>query len=283
MRQTAPPSAPAAAPGVPPGGAKGEHGSLPARRGRGVRVAFLSATMLLGVGGFTLYALWESLRPPAGPVRAGGLQVQLTTMPDPARVGENQVEVGLRQDGQAVADARVELRYALDPLSGGGPLAMADAETLGDGRYRGGVVFTRPGPWQLTVLVKRPGRTDVEAAYTFNLALDASATIAGEIRLKPGLEGIVGPGAALFVFARRGPGPPVAAKRFGAPRFPTRFVLSQADAMAGGTFEGELTVGALLKMDGRAGPAAAGDLEGRAPGLVRVGRRDLMIELDRAR
>ncbi len=42
-----------------------------ARRSRGVRVAILSAVLLLGVGGFTLFALWESLSPPAGPVRAG--------------------------------------------------------------------------------------------------------------------------------------------------------------------------------------------------------------------
>ena len=274
MRDTAP----------PPSKAR-DVKSAPAdtRRARGVRIAILSAALLLGVGGFTLYALWESLGPPAGPVRAGGLQIQLATTPAPARVGENQVEVGLRQDGQAVADARVEFRYALDPLSGGGAQAEAEAETLGGGRYRGAVTFSRPGPWQLTVLVKRPGRADVEASYTFNLALDAAATIAGQIRLRPGLEGLVTPGAALFVFARRGPGPPVAAKRVAAPKFPLQFALSQADAMAGGAFEGELTVAALLKMDGQAGPPTAGDLEGRAPGLVRVGTRDLVIELDRAR
>ncbi len=283
MRQTSPPSAASPSPGGPAGGSEGKHAPPAGRRLRGARVAVLSAAMLLGVGGFTLYALWESLSPPAGPVRAGGLQIRLATTPVPARVGENQVEVGLRQDGQAVADARVELRYALDPLSGGGALAVAETEALGDGRYRGAVAFTRPGPWQLTVLVKRPGRTDVEANYTFNLAPDASATIAGEIRIKAGLEGVVKPDAALFVLARRGAGPPVAAKRVAAPQFPVRFTLSQADAMAGGAFEGEVTVVALLKMDGRAGPLAAGDLEGRAPGLVRVGTRDVSIELDRAR
>lgn len=283
MRQTALPPAPPPSGGVPAGEATRHQESPPPRRERGVRAVVLSAAMLLGVGGFTLYALWESLSPPAGPVRAGGLQIQLTTVPDPARVGENQVEVGLRQNGEAVADAQIELRYGLDPLSGGGGLAVADAEALGRGQYRGAVAFTRPGPWQLTVLVKRPGRADAEAHYTFNLAVDASATIAGEVRMKPGMQGMLRPGAALFVFARRGPGPPVAAKRIAAPQFPVRFALSQADAIAGGAFEGELTVVALLKMDGQAGPPAAGDLEGRAPGLVHVGRRDLVIELDRAR
>ncbi len=274
MRHTAPP---------PPNAQDAEGARADTRRARGVRVAILSAAMLLGVGGFTLYALWETLGPPAGPVRAGSLQFELTTTPDPARVGENQVEVGLRQDGQAVADARVEFRYALDPLSGRGAQEVAEGEPLGGGRFRGVVAFSRPGPWQLTVLVKRPGRADVEASYTFNLALDTAATIAGRIRLRPGLEGLVKPGAALFVFARRGPGPPVAAKRIAAPVFPIQFALSQADAIAGGAFEGELTVAALLKMDGQAGPPGAGDLEGRAPGLVRVGTRDLVIELDRAR
>ena len=247
-----------------------------------MRVGALSAALLLGVGGFTLFALRESLKPPAGLVRAGGLQIHLGTAPNPARVGVNKVEVGLREGGQAVEEARVELRYTLDPMVGANPTMAVEAEAIGGGRYRGQVDFGRPGPWQLTVLVRRPGRPDVEAAYTFNLAPDPAAVIAGQVRLGAGLEGLVRPAAALFLIARRGPGPPVAVKRIADPRFPLAFTLSQADAMAGGAFEGELELVARLKMDGRAGPLAAEDLEGRAPGAVRVGTRDVVVVIDRA-
>ena len=251
-------------------------------RRRGVRVAALSAALLLGVGGFTLFALWESLKPPAGPVRAGGLHVQLVTAPHPARVGANQVEVNVRQGDEPVGDARVELRYILDPMVGANPMQVADTEAVGGGRYRGQVEFARAGPWQLTVLVKRPGRPDVEAQYPFNLAPDPAAVIGGQVRLGPGLGARPGQGAALFIFARRGPGPPVAARRIADPRFPVAFTLSQSDAMAGGAFEGELEVVARLKMDGQAGPLGPGDAEVKTPAPVRVGTRDLVLVLDRA-
>jgi len=66
MRHTASPSV------NPP---EGETPASAPRRSRGLRSALLSALLLLGVGGFTLFALWESLRPPTRPVRAGGLRV----------------------------------------------------------------------------------------------------------------------------------------------------------------------------------------------------------------
>lgn len=271
--QTAPP------PAHPP-----EAGSYSSarRRGRGLRVGVLSAALLLGVGGFITFALWESLKPPAGPVRAGGLQIRLVTTPSPARVGVNDVRIDLEESGRAVDGARVELRYTLDPMVGANPTMVADAETIGAGRYRGRVDFSRPGPWQVAVLVKRPGRPDVETQYTFNLALDSSAVIAGEVRLAPGLAARMPPGAALFLIARRGPGPPVAVKRVADPRFPLAFTLGQADVMGGSAFEGELEVLARLKMDGQAGPLAAGDLEGRTSAPVRVGTRDLVVVIGRA-
>jgi len=55
------------------------------------------------------------------------------------------------------------------------------------------------------------------------------------------------------------------------------------DAMGGAAFEGELEVVARLKMDGSVGPPGPGDLEGKAPGPVSVGTRDLVIVVDRAR
>ena len=273
MGHTAPPSAQ-----PPEAGSRFSAG----RPLRGLRVAVLSAALLLVVGGFIAFALWESLRPPAGPVRAGELRIHLVTTPSRARVGANEVQVSLEERGQAVDGARVELRYTLDPMVGANPTMVADAEAIGGGRYRGQVDFARPGPWQVAVLVKRPLRPDVEAQYTFNLALDPSAVIAGEVRLAPGLAARVPPGAALYLIARRGPGPPVAVKRIVDPRFPLTFTLGQADAMAGGAFEGELEVVARLKMDGQAGPVAAGDLEGRASAPVRVGTRDLVVVLGRA-
>jgi cytochrome c-type biogenesis protein CcmH len=210
------------------------------------------------------------------------VEIRLATTPDPVRVGMNQVEVSLERDARPVADARVELRSQLDPLAGRNPMEAVEAAPAGPGRYRGTVRLGQPGPWQVTVLVKRPGQPDAEANYTFNVGADATVSIAGQVRIRADLGQRVKPGAALFLIARRGAGPPVAARRIADPAFPLAFTLGPADAIMGVAFEGEFELVARIKMDGTAGPPQPGDIEGKAAGPVRVGARDVVIELDRA-
>lgn len=107
--------------------------------------------------------------------------------------------------------------------------------------------------------------------------------ISGTVEVASALQGKVPRVGALFLIARKGPGPPLAVKRFVNPAFPLNFVLGPEDRMAGNApFVGEVTLIARLKQDGLAGPPSPGDLEGRAPTPVRVGRREVEIVLDRA-
>ena len=47
-------------------------------------------------------------------------------------------------------------------------------------------------------------------------------------------------------------------------------------------FEGMVSLAARLDADGSAGPASAGDLEGRTARPVRVGAKDVRIVIDKA-
>ena len=111
----------------------------------------------------------------------------------------------------------------------------------------------------------------------------SGGTVTGTVTLAPSLRAQVLSGGALFIIARRGDGPPLAVKRIPNPIFPVAFSVGPEDQMLGGTpFEGEMTLVARLKRDGRAGPPAPGDFEGRAAGPVRVGQRGVEIILDKA-
>lgn len=103
-------------------------------------------------------------------------------------------------------------------------------------------------------------------------------TITGTVTLAPALSRQIRGGGALFIIAKRGTGPPLAVKRIPDPTFPLSFSLGPEDQMLGGTsFEGEVTLVARLKRDGKASPPARGDLEGAAKAPARAGQRGVEI------
>jgi cytochrome c-type biogenesis protein CcmH len=115
-------------------------------------------------------------------------------------------------------------------------------------------------------------------------ALASPRGISGTVTLAPSVGAQSPPGSALFVIARRGSGPPIAVKRIPDPTFPAAFSLGAEDQMlGGGPFEGEVTLLARLKRDGKAGPPAPGDFVGEAKRPVKLGERGVKIILDQAR
>jgi hypothetical protein len=110
----------------------------------------------------------------------------------------------------------------------------------------------------------------------------AGEPIEGSVALGPGLEAQAPAGATLFVIARRGEaGPPLAVKRFPAPRFPIAFRLGPEDRMLESVpFEGPLRLSARLDADGNATTREPGDLQGAAPGTLEPGARGVRVVLD---
>ena len=113
---------------------------------------------------------------------------------------------------------------------------------------------------------------------------DTGEVISGTIEIAPALRAKAAGKPVLFLIARKGGGgPPLAVVRVASPRFPLAFEISKRNVMIPGVpFEGVVTLSARLDADGSAGPASAGDLEGRTAQPVRVGAKDVRIVIDRA-
>jgi cytochrome c-type biogenesis protein CcmH len=113
------------------------------------------------------------------------------------------------------------------------------------------------------------------------------AVIAGQVVISPALADQVRATDVLFVIVKRPGGlpRPVAAKRVENPTFPVSFEITNADVMVQGSeLRGMVDITARLDRDGKAGPAQAGDIEGRyAKNPTLPGGRDLEIILDTVR
>jgi len=112
----------------------------------------------------------------------------------------------------------------------------------------------------------------------------AEDVISGVIEVGPVLRAKAAGKPVLFLIARKGGGgPPLAVVRVANPRFPQAFEISKRNVMIPGVpFEGMVSLSARLDADGSAGPAGAGDLEGRTARPVRVGQRNVRIVIDKA-
>ena len=112
----------------------------------------------------------------------------------------------------------------------------------------------------------------------------AGEVISGTIEIAPDLQVKAQGKPVLFLIARKGGGgPPLAVVRMANPRFPLAFEISKRNVMIPGvSFEGMVSLSARLDADGSAGPAGAGDLEGRTAQPVRVGEKNVRIVIDRA-
>lgn len=248
-----------------------------------LKSTLLSWIAFLGLGGFVTAALISSLSPPRGPQSLGETSLAISSDPDPPRLGSNRLQIRLTTaDDRPLSDARVELTYGIE---GTGLLTVADPQRVGTGVYQSAVEFHSPGPWQVILTVKREGQPDNRTTYLYNVGPlpGGGKTLVGTVRIVPALSGKVADGDALFVIARRGPGPPLGVKRIPNPSFPVSFRIGAEDmVMGGGPFEGEVSVVARIKKGGVAGPARAGDLEGiysRNP--ARIGGAPVEILIDR--
>lgn len=106
---------------------------------------------------------FSPLAPPA-PAEGGesGLQIDVHTVPDPPRSGDNQVEVAVRDaGGKPVADVEVVVTIFMAAMpSMNMPAMRSDAKLphMGGGVYRGTLNVPMLGRWDATVAVVRGGK-----------------------------------------------------------------------------------------------------------------------------
>ncbi len=95
------------------------------------------------------------------PASAQGLDIMLTSQPDPPKMGENTFEAMVMQNGQPVTDADVSVMFFMAAMPSMNMAEMKNTVSLkheGGGRYRGAGNVMMAGAWDTTVMVMRGGQ-----------------------------------------------------------------------------------------------------------------------------
>jgi uncharacterized GH25 family protein len=90
-----------------------------------------------------------------------GMEMTLTTTPDPVQTGDNTFEVMVREDGKPVTDATVSTEFymaAMPSMNMPEMRTKTDLTHAGNGMYRGKGQVTMAGDWDVTVRVMRSGQ-----------------------------------------------------------------------------------------------------------------------------
>ncbi len=128
------------------------------------RGALLGLAIAVIATGWLIYVFMSELTLPPATQRIDGLEVSLySTLTGRPQVGSNQFEVKLRDhQGQPIAQAEVELAYRTGTAAPG-ERVMARPE--GFGLFSTVLTFPTTGPWQVDVIVRRPGRPTVQVPF----------------------------------------------------------------------------------------------------------------------
>jgi uncharacterized GH25 family protein len=99
--------------------------------------------------------------PAAAPAGSGPVEITFKTDPDPAKTGDNVLEVMVMQDGKPVSDAAVSAEFympAMPAMKMAEMRSKADLSSAGGGVYRGNGQVMMAGNWEVTVMAMRNGQ-----------------------------------------------------------------------------------------------------------------------------
>jgi uncharacterized GH25 family protein len=99
--------------------------------------------------------------PAAAPAGSGPVEITFKTDPDPAKTGDNVLEVMVMQDGKPVSDAAVSAEFympAMPAMKMAEMRSKTDLSSAGDGVYRGNGQVMMAGNWEVTVMAMRNGQ-----------------------------------------------------------------------------------------------------------------------------
>ena len=92
--------------------------------------------------------------------RVGELEAEMRIDRSPPVLGDNHIEIGLRDSvGKTVTDAKVLVNYYMPPMPRMAPMNYTtDAQLKGD-KYRAKMNFIMSGPWIIAIKINHAGRT----------------------------------------------------------------------------------------------------------------------------
>ncbi len=108
----------------------------------------------------------EATKPFPQAQKVGDLTVTFSLQPEPPRVGENTLQVGVRDaKGQGVTDAQVQVLLSMPTMQMTGPTVTA--RHTKDGVYIATVPLSMEGAWRAELTLRRPSKTPLSTSFDF--------------------------------------------------------------------------------------------------------------------
>lgn len=90
---------------------------------------------------------------------AGGYEVKISVNRNPPGLGENRLEIALRDSlGKTVTDASVLVNYYMPPMPRMAPMNYRVNAPVKGGKYRAAMHFIMEGPWIIALKINRAGK-----------------------------------------------------------------------------------------------------------------------------
>lgn len=91
--------------------------------------------------------------------RAGGYEASIRLDRNPPGLGENRLEIALKDSlGKTVTDASVLVNYYMPPMPRMAPMNYRVNAPLKGGNYRAALHFIMEGPWVIAIKINRAGK-----------------------------------------------------------------------------------------------------------------------------
>lgn len=111
--------------------------------------------------------------------KVGELTLTFSSDPTPARMGENRIHVTVSdQHDKLISPAQVQLRFRM-PKAGMLPYTVS-MTPIAQGTYESKVILDMPGQWDLTIIIHRVGKPEIQKTFS---------VVAGEARMS-GMDGM---------------------------------------------------------------------------------------------
>ena len=127
-----------------------------------MKKGFVAATVVaVTLGAVACGRSEQANQAPAAPAASGPVEITFKTDPDPAKTGDNVLEVMVMQDGKPVSDAAVSAEFympAMPAMKMAEMRSKTDLRSAGDGVYRGNGQVMMAGNWEVTVMAMRNGQ-----------------------------------------------------------------------------------------------------------------------------
>lgn len=90
--------------------------------------------------------------------KAGDYEVEIKIDKNPPIVGDNHIEIEIKNAGKSVTDAKVLVNYYMPPMPRMAPMNYKTDAKLRKEKYQATMNFIMAGPWYIAIIINHAGK-----------------------------------------------------------------------------------------------------------------------------